>query len=134
MIYEFVVAGSLGPITRSMLDDLEIVDLGVETWLRFIVWMVIGFVIYFMYGASHSRVGMRAASGEGEATAALDAARASSPLVLISAAVAAGIDAAALRAAMMALQPLVLIVPDAQGEVTLPDLAARLRGQLGMEA
>jgi hypothetical protein len=35
---------------------------------------------------------------------------------------------------MMALQPLVLIVPDAQGEVTLPDLAARLRGQLGMEA
>ena len=70
----------------------------------------------------------------GEATAALDAARASSPLVLISAAVAAAIDAGELRAAMMALQPLVLIVPDAQGHVPLPDLAARLRGQLGMEA
>jgi len=71
---------------------------------------------------------------EGEATAALDEARACAPLVLVSAAVAARIDAAQLRAAMMALQPLVLIVPDAQGEVTLPDLAARLRGQLGMEA
>jgi len=34
VVYEFVVAGTLGPITRSMLDGLEIVDLGVETWLR----------------------------------------------------------------------------------------------------
>jgi vacuolar-type H+-ATPase subunit F/Vma7 len=71
---------------------------------------------------------------EGEAAAAFDEARAMSPLVLVSAAVAAMLDAAQLRAAMMALQPLVLIVPDAQGEVPLPDLAARLRGQLGMEA
>ena len=83
------------------------------------------------YRVAGARVTVPAA---GEATAALDAARASSPLVLISAAVAAEIEAARLRAAMMALQPLVLIVPDAQGEVPLPDLAARLRGQLGMEA
>lgn len=72
--------------------------------------------------------------GDGAASAALEAARASCPLVLISAAVAAGIDAAQLRAAMMALHPLVLIVPDVQGDAPLPDLAARLRGQLGMEA
>jgi vacuolar-type H+-ATPase subunit F/Vma7 len=71
---------------------------------------------------------------EGNATAAFHAARASSPLVLVSAAVAAGIDPGELRSAMMALQPLVLIVPDVHGEVPLPDLAARLRGQLGMEA
>jgi hypothetical protein len=42
------------------------------------------------------------------------------------------VDAPQLRAALAALQPLVLIVPDAQGEVARPDLAARLRGQLGM--
>jgi APA family basic amino acid/polyamine antiporter len=36
-------------------------NLPVETWLRFIVWMVIGFCIYFLYGASHSRLGRRTA-------------------------------------------------------------------------
>jgi len=70
----------------------------------------------------------------GEAGAAFDEARAQAPLVLVSAAVAARIDATQLRVALMALQPLILIVPDARGEVPRPDLAARLRGQLGMEA
>ena len=70
----------------------------------------------------------------GEAGAAFDEARAHAPLVLVSAAVAAHIDAAQLRSALMALQPLVVIVPDSRGEVPRPDLAARLRGQLGMEA
>jgi vacuolar-type H+-ATPase subunit F/Vma7 len=70
----------------------------------------------------------------GEAGAALEVARARSSLVLVSAAVAADIDAAQLRTALLALSPLVLIVPDGQGKVTRPDLAARLRGQLGMEA
>jgi vacuolar-type H+-ATPase subunit F/Vma7 len=70
----------------------------------------------------------------GESGAALEEARTSSPLVLVSAAVASDIDATQLRTALSALSPLVLIVPDGQGNVPLPDLAARLRGQLGMEA
>jgi vacuolar-type H+-ATPase subunit F/Vma7 len=69
----------------------------------------------------------------GDVGAAFAAARAQAPLVLVSAAVAARIDAAELRVALLALQPLILIVPDARGEVRRPDLAARLRGQLGME-
>jgi vacuolar-type H+-ATPase subunit F/Vma7 len=69
-----------------------------------------------------------------EAGAAFAEACALAPLVLVSAAVAVHIEAAQLHAALSALQPLVLIVPDAQGGVPRPDLAARLRGQLGMEA
>ena len=72
--------------------------------------------------------------GPGEAGAAFADARAQAPLVLLSAAVAARIDAAQLRAALLSLQPLVVIVPDSRGEEARPDLAARLRGQLGMEA
>ena len=70
----------------------------------------------------------------GEAGAVFAEALALAPLVLVSSAVATHVDAAQLRAALTALQPLVLIVPDARGEVMRPDLAARLRGQLGMEA
>ena len=70
----------------------------------------------------------------GEAPAALAWARSRAPLVLLSAAVAAQIGEAALRAALLALTPLVLIVPDSQGEVPVPDLGARLRAQLGLEA
>jgi len=70
----------------------------------------------------------------GEETAALAWALARAPLVLVSAAVAAGIDAGAMRAALSAPAPLVLIVPELHGEVPLPDLAARLRAQLGLEA
>ena len=54
--------------------------------------------------------------------------------MLVSAAVAARIDAAALAAAAGALAPLVLVLPDPQGEVTLPGLAGRLRTQLGLDA
>jgi len=70
----------------------------------------------------------------GEEGAALAWACSQAPLVLVSATVAAAIGDAALRTALSALAPLLLIVPDLQGEVPLPDLAARLRGQLGLEA
>ena len=35
------------------------VNLSVETWLRFVIWMVLGVVVSFVYGATHSRVGRR---------------------------------------------------------------------------
>lgn len=70
----------------------------------------------------------------GEEAAALAWARAHAPLVLLSSAVAQCIGESVLRAALSAPAPLVLIVPDLHDEVPLPDLAARLRGQLGLEA
>lgn len=69
----------------------------------------------------------------GEATAALDWALSQAPLVLVAADVAAAVDEARLRAAQLALQPLLLVVPDLIGGCATPDLAARLRAQLGME-
>jgi vacuolar-type H+-ATPase subunit F/Vma7 len=76
---------------------------------------------------------VRTPSG-GEEAAALAWARAQAPLVLLSSSVASRIGEAVLRAALSALAPLVLIVPDLHGDVPLPDLAARLRSQLGLEA
>lgn len=70
----------------------------------------------------------------GDEAAALAWALAQAPLVLVSAAVAAAVPEAALRAALLALQPLVLLVPDREGRVPLPDRAGRLREQLGLEA
>jgi vacuolar-type H+-ATPase subunit F/Vma7 len=71
---------------------------------------------------------------QGGEAAALAAAREAAPLVLVSAAVAAGIPDAELRRATAALAPLVLIVPDLTQSAPVPDLAARLRRQLGLEA
>jgi len=68
-----------------------------------------------------------------KATAALDAARQQAALVLVSAAVAAEIAAPVLRDALSAPLPLVLVVPDLKGQAAVPDLAARLLAQLGLE-
>lgn len=54
-------------------------------------------------------------------------------LVLLSAALLPALDAALVQRAQSALQPLLLVLPDIVAGVAAPDLAARLRGQLGME-
>lgn len=73
-------------------------------------------------------------SVDGDAATWLAWARARAPLVLVSSAVAASIDEAAMQPALTALAPLVAIVPDLHGETPVPDLGARLRAQLGLEA
>jgi len=69
----------------------------------------------------------------GTAGAMLDAARAEAPLVLVSAAVAAQLPERQLAAAVAARAPLTVVVPDPVGGTPMPDLAKRLRSQLGME-
>ncbi|EWT00673.1 amino acid permease [Intrasporangium oryzae NRRL B-24470] len=43
-----------------------ILNLSIETWIRFVIWMVLGFVIYFGYSRSHSKL----ATGESEVSPA----------------------------------------------------------------
>jgi APA family basic amino acid/polyamine antiporter len=41
-------------------------NLPAETWLRFAIWLVIGFFVYFLYGRSHSRLSPREEPTVGE--------------------------------------------------------------------
>jgi len=44
------------PILGAIFCLVLMLSLPVETWLRFIVWLAIGMVIYFGYGIRHSRL------------------------------------------------------------------------------
>jgi APA family basic amino acid/polyamine antiporter len=50
----------LVPILSVLACLWLMINLSVETWLRFVIWMVIGIVVYFAYGRSHSVLGQRA--------------------------------------------------------------------------
>ena len=64
--------------------------------------------------------------------AALRTARGTAPLVLVSASVAVRVPPSELSAALAALTPIVAVVPDLAGGAAPPDLAARLKAQLGL--
>jgi hypothetical protein len=43
---------ALGLITNFYLMS----QLGITNWLRFLIWLVIGLALYFVYGSRHSRL------------------------------------------------------------------------------
>ncbi len=45
------------PILSALICIYLTLNLSIETWLRFIVWMALGFGIYFLYGYRRSRLG-----------------------------------------------------------------------------
>ena len=45
------------PALSAILSLYLMLNLTVETWLRFLIWLVLGFVIYFAYAQRHSRIG-----------------------------------------------------------------------------
>ena len=54
------------------------------------------------------------------------------PLVLLGADIASQLPAAQLDRLLSQVAPAVVVVPDVRGQATLPDLAHRLRQQLGV--
>ena len=54
----------LVPILGILISLLMMVALPKDTWIRLIVWLIIGMVIYFGYGVSHSRVQRGAGPGD----------------------------------------------------------------------
>jgi APA family basic amino acid/polyamine antiporter len=52
------------PILAALICLYLMVSLPLVTWVRFIVWLAIGVIIYFAYGKQHSRLGERILEGE----------------------------------------------------------------------
>nr|WP_221247604.1 amino acid permease [Gordonia humi] len=72
----------LVPILAVLACIWLMINLSIETWVRFLVWMVIGIVVYMAYGVRHSVLGMRerkelpgfaTVDGHGDTTPSADA-------------------------------------------------------------
>src|SRR5689334_13147367 len=44
------------PILAALASLYLMLNLPTATWIRFLIWMAIGFVVYFVYSAKHSRL------------------------------------------------------------------------------
>ena len=51
------------PILIGLVNLWLMLNLSVLTWIRFVVWLVIGFIVYFSYGYRHSRLGLNQLKG-----------------------------------------------------------------------
>ncbi|WP_405883279.1 amino acid permease [Streptomyces sp. NBC_01136] len=54
------------PVLSVLASLWLMLNLPAETWLRFVIWMAIGSVVYFLYGRSHSRLGRHEETTEAE--------------------------------------------------------------------
>jgi basic amino acid/polyamine antiporter, APA family len=52
MVYKWSIIPVLGLLTNLYLMS----ELGITNWLRFLIWLVIGLLLYFTYGSKHSRL------------------------------------------------------------------------------
>ena len=52
------------PILIGLANLWLMLNLTVLTWVRFVVWLVVGFAIYFAYGYRHSRLGLDQLKGD----------------------------------------------------------------------
>ncbi|GAA1734141.1 amino acid permease [Microbacterium paludicola] len=47
------------PILSAVICLYLMLNLTLETWIRFLVWLAIGVVVYFLYSRRHSRLGIQ---------------------------------------------------------------------------
>jgi len=52
MVYKWSLIPVLGLLTNLYLMS----ELGITNWLRFVIWLIIGLLLYFTYGSKHSRL------------------------------------------------------------------------------
>ncbi|WSQ12416.1 amino acid permease [Streptomyces sp. NBC_01231] len=55
------------PIVSVVASLWLMLNLPAETWLRFGIWMAVGFAVYFLYGRGHSRLGLQQRATAGQA-------------------------------------------------------------------
>jgi APA family basic amino acid/polyamine antiporter len=56
------------PVLSAIACLYLMTNLSIETWLRFAVWMALGFLVYFAYGRRNARLELRAREREGSTT------------------------------------------------------------------
>jgi len=54
--YAVIKQFSFIPVAGLLTNFYLMTELGITNWLRFIIWLVIGLVFYFLYGMRHSRL------------------------------------------------------------------------------
>jgi amino acid transporter len=56
----FVKRLSLIPVLGVMCCTYLMTELGWKNWFRFGIWMIVGFLVYFLYSYKHSKLNDRA--------------------------------------------------------------------------
>ena len=59
VIFCFLKELSLIPVLGLMSCGYLMTELGWTNWVRFLIWLVVGLVLYFFYGSSHSKLARR---------------------------------------------------------------------------
>ena len=55
----FVKRLSLIPVLGVMCCTYLMTELGITNWIRFGIWLIVGFVVYFFYSYKHSKLHLR---------------------------------------------------------------------------
>ena len=58
------------PIASALICFYLTLNLSVETWIRFVIWMMLGFIIYFSYSRHRSRLAVHGTESDRAAAAA----------------------------------------------------------------